>query len=83
MDKKEFDYAKKLMLALADVLENEENDNFIDLKSEDADLTALIYAMGTIAPCYLLNKLTNDTKNHLDFNHLQNHLCFQYSTKEV
>jgi hypothetical protein len=80
--RKEFIYAAKILSALADQLENEDNDNFIDIKEEDFDMTAFIYAVGTIAPNSLYQRLTVGRESNLEFNHLQNKLCFQYSYSE-
>ena len=45
-------------------------------------LTEFIHALATVAPCHLHNNITGDDKNHLEFNHLCNQLCFQYARNE-
>jgi hypothetical protein len=80
--RKEFIYATMILSALADQLQNEDNDNFIDIKEEDFDMTAFIYAVGTIAPNTLYQRLTGGSENNLEFNHLQNKLCFQFSNSD-
>ena len=72
--------AQLLLLNLADQLQNEENENYIDMSQ--IDLTDFFHALANVLPTYVFNKYTGDTKNQLEFNHEANHLCFQYSVKQ-
>jgi len=74
------DIASKLLLSLADQLQNDENENYIDMK--EVDLTDFFHALANILPTYIFNKYTGEDKNQLEFNHVANLLCFQYSTKD-
>lgn len=48
---------------------------------EGDNLTHFMHALTNVAPTQLFNKLTGDSKNHLEFNHVANQLCFQYMKK--
>lgn len=43
--------------------------------------THFTHALANIAPAHIFNQLTGENKSSLEFNHLANQLCFQYSTK--
>lgn len=78
--KKPEEIAHLLLANLQDQIQNEDNENHIDL--EDVDLTDFFHALSNILPTYVFNKYTGEDKNQLEFNHVANKLCFQYSTKE-
>ncbi|MCY1720184.1 hypothetical protein OU798_07510 [Prolixibacteraceae bacterium Z1-6] len=48
---------------------------------EGDNLTHFFHALANVAPTHLFNQLTGDDKNQLEFNHVANQLCFQYSNK--
>lgn len=77
-------YAMILKAKIAELFdENNESDLHIDVKEfeKDDNVTHFIHALANVMPCSIYNKLTGDKKNMLDFNHIANHLCFQYSKK--
>lgn len=80
---KEVIYASQILGAIYSVF-GEEGDFHIDQQelAEGDNLTHFIHAMASMAPNVIYNRLTGDNKNQLEFNHLANHLIFQYSTKE-
>ena len=72
--------AQLLLLNLADQLQNEDNENYIDINQ--IDLTDFFHALANVLPTYVFNKHTGDNKNQLEFNHVANQLCFQYYAKQ-
>lgn len=60
-----------------------ESENHIDLKdlSEGDNVKHFFHALATVVPGMLFNKLTKDDKNNLEFNHVANHLVFEFSTQ--
>ncbi|MGR3177783.1 MAG: hypothetical protein ACUZ8E_06975 [Candidatus Anammoxibacter sp.] len=84
-DKKYLHYALQISAAIGQLLdEDEESDYHIDKDElmQDDNLTHFIHALANVAPSVIYNKLTGDNKNHLEFNHVANKLCFQYSKKD-
>ena len=81
--RQEDQYAITLAHAIADVLSNDENENYIDEdKLQEGDnLTHLIHALSNLMPNLIYASLTGDKKTMLEFNHLANQLCFQYTEK--
>ena len=79
--KKEVDYAFKISRKILELFEEDDN-YFIDVEDDDFDMTAFTHAMATIAPNLIFTKLTNQEQNNLEFNHIANTLCFQYSNIE-
>lgn len=49
---------------------------------EGDNLTHFIHAMANTAPNHVYNKITGSENNNLEFNHIANHLVFQYSKQE-
>jgi len=82
---KKFEYAAKILAQLSEIVNNEECPNYIDSEelSDSENATQFIHALATIAPTTFYNKLTGSHKNHLEFNHIANHLCFQFSDKKI
>lgn len=73
--------AVKLLFTISEQIQDEDNENFVDLK--EIDLTDFIHALANIMPTYVYCKLTGDNSvNNLEFNHIANKLCFQYSQKK-
>lgn len=79
-EEKHLRYAAIITTKLAELFEEEgdlhEDEDFTN------NLTEFIHALATVAPCHLYNKIIGDNKNHLEFNHLCNQLCFQYTRNE-
>lgn len=73
------EYAAKVFSHITEMF-NEECEYYID--REELDLTLFFHALSTMAPNVLFNRLTNSDKNNLEFNHLANQLCFQFSNKD-
>lgn len=70
------EYAILITEAITDKLEGDQ----VDFRS--IDWTAFIYALSTVAPATMYNKLMGEEKNFLEFNHIANQLCFQYGMKD-
>ena len=77
---KEVELAAKLMFAINEVLTDEDNDNHIKLDNDN--LTDFFYALGGLMPAMIYSSVTGVENNALEFNHIVNHLCFQYGKKE-
>ncbi len=82
-DKKYLEYAVQLTSAVGDMF-NEDSEFYIDQKEleEDDNLTHFIHALASVMPAHFFNSITGEDKNHLEFNHTANQLCFQYGTRE-
>lgn len=75
-NEKIIEYATLITEAITDKMEEDEMDfRYIDW-------TAFIYALSTVAPATMYNKLMGEEKNFLEFNHIANQLCFQYGMKD-
>lgn len=77
------EYSEKVTRVLG-LLFNKESEfclNEFEL-GEDVDVKNLIHAFANVAPCYLYNKITGEDADWLEFNHLANHLNFEFMTKE-
>lgn len=77
-------YSAKINAQIGEMLANEDSDNYIGIKElvEGENLKEFFHALATVAPCFIFNKMTNENKNHIEFNHVANLLCFEYSEKE-
>ena len=49
--------------------------------SNDDNLTEFFHALANVAPAHIFNGIKGAKKNHIEFNHLENPLCFKYSNK--
>lgn len=80
--KKADEYAFKIIKAITEVF-NEDSDFYIDKSKleEGENLTHFSHALSNVAPAYVYRLLTGDEVNGLEFNHIANRLCFQYSNK--
>ena len=78
------EYAIKLMGAITEVLTDPENEFYIDKQEllEGDNMTDFIHALANLTPCLFYGNITGDSKSSLEFNHLANHLVFQYSKAE-
>lgn len=48
-----------------------------DLEDEE-NLQAFFHALSTVVPCNIFNRIIGDNKNHLEYNHTANILCFKF-----
>lgn len=84
-NKKAQEYATKLVGMISEILdENSESVFKIDSKEfeEGDNLTHFIHALTNIMPTYIYGYFTKEDVSLLDFNHIANHLVFQYSKIE-
>lgn len=85
MSKKEkyIQYAVLISSQISEMFDGESS-NYIDFKelTEGENIKDFIHALATVVPCTMFNKLTNGEKDHLEFNHLANTLCFEYGKME-
>ena len=81
-NEKYLQYAAQISGAIGEMF-NEDSEWQIDQEElqEGDNLTHFIHALANIAPAHIYNKITSDDKNHLEFNHIANQLCFQYMNK--
>ncbi|CAL2056057.1 hypothetical protein [Tenacibaculum sp. 190524A05c] len=61
---------------------DEDHDDCLDKEELSENLTDFFHALSSVMPCHLYNRFLNEQTNHLEFNHIANRLCFQFSTKE-
>lgn len=79
---KRYIYAAQILEKIQDLFDEEEGSiDRNELRSAE-NLKEFIYALGTIAPAHVSNKLTGRDDNHLSFNQMQNTLVFEYSQVE-
>ena len=57
-------------------------ENFIDKNDLEDYANEFFHALANIAPCWIYNTLTDNDENFLTFNHIANHLVFQFSKHE-
>jgi len=52
----------------------------IDIEELDSEenLQAFFHALSTVVPCDIFNRMIGDKKNHLEYNHTANLLCFGF-----
>jgi hypothetical protein len=62
---------------------DEDSENYIDPKElqEGDNLTHYIHALANLSPSVVYEQITGEKVNGLEFNHIANRLCFQYSNK--
>ena len=58
---------------------NEDSENYIDLDEieKNGNLNDLFHVLGTRVPQYIFSKITGQTPDPLEFNHICNKLIFQ------
>lgn len=79
---KRYIYTTQILEKIQELFDEEEGSiDRNELRNEE-NLKEFIYALGTIAPAYVSNKLTGRDDNHLSFNQMQNTLAFEYSQVE-
>lgn len=83
-EEKWVEYAALLSAKVAELFD-EDSDSTMHLNakqmSDDETLTDFIHALANVMPNHLYGKITGDERTSLEFNHIANHLCFQYSKK--
>lgn len=82
MSQKHFHYAQLISMKIQEIFD-EESDIHIDQKEllNDDNLTDFIHALANVSPTFIFNHITGDKKNQIEFNHIANQLCFQYSNR--
>lgn len=86
MDKTNNEKAVRMGMLIAgqmlQIFDADESQFHIDPKEVEEDATLFMYAAACIAPAVIYNKITGDSKNFLEVNHIANQLCFQYMEDE-
>jgi len=79
---RQIQYYAKLLDAIQSVFD-EESENYIGLEelSQGDNLTEFIHVLSNSVPNAVYQKVTGVELSNLDFNHIANKLCFQYSSK--
>ncbi len=59
---------------------DKDSDNCIDIEdlNDEDNLQAFFHALSTVVPCDFFNRIVGDNKNHLEYNHTANLLCFGF-----
>lgn len=72
-------YAAVIATQIQDMFNSEECSNTIDINDfqDEQNIKDFFHALATVVPCTVFNRLTGDEKNHLEFNHVANSLCFE------
>ena len=76
----QIEYAVLIGGAMSQVLD--EDSEFYVGEINDENITEFIHAMANMVPPMLYEQLTGDQKSSIDFNHIANKLCFQYSSSD-
>lgn len=81
MDNKEkwVQYATLINSQIAEMF-TEDSENYIDLEelSNFDNIKHFIHALATVVPNVVYNKFTANNQDNLEFNHIANHLCFEF-----
>ena len=81
----QYQYAATILAAVDDMFHNKECQYYLDLEdmmSDGEKVKAFLHALSTIVPNTIWNKITGQEKNNLEYNHLANSLCFEFSKRE-
>lgn len=79
---KHIDYAVQIQGVLSELFRGDRDYYIDELELLEGDnFTHFMHALANVVPTRFFNKLTRDSKNNLEFNHIANQLCFQYSSK--
>lgn len=80
--RKETEYAMLIIDTIANELADEES-SLHRIGTEVGDnANEFFYALSTLAPLHVYNKLTGEDLDPLEFNHVMNRLIFQFAGKE-
>jgi len=73
------EYALLIRSKFAEIFDPE-SENPMDIRDFDSEenIQAFFHAMATVVPCEFFNKILGENKNHVEFNHTANLLCFQF-----
>jgi len=76
-------YAVLIQSQIAEMFQ-EDAENRIDPKDfeDEENAKAFFHALGNIVPCRIYNQLTGNENNILEFNHVANHLVFDFTKME-
>lgn len=71
-------FQAKILSAIQSIFD-EESDYYIDINqvSKDGNLNDFFHVMATRVPQHIFSKITGQTPDPLQFNHICNHLIFQ------
>ncbi len=84
MAKKYFEYSAIIQSHLMEMFESESRFHIDQMELVDGEnMKAFLHALATVVPCQLYNEATKEETNHLEFNHIANHLVFEFAEKEV
>ncbi|MEL3904433.1 MAG: hypothetical protein P1P63_04910 [Treponemataceae bacterium] len=75
------EFAAVMIDRLATIFDKDSEDFSYDLEqlSNDGELTEFFFALACVVPAILFNNITEQDKDYLQFNHLANQLCFQFT----
>ena len=82
-EKKDQEFAFKIIGAIQEVLNNEESDFHISTEDIAENTNDFFHALSNLAPVYLFNGLTGNEYDILQFNHAMNKLIQQQRIKEL
>lgn len=72
-------YAVKISAQIQEMFQEDECNNPISLEelSEGENAKEFIHALANVVPTQVFNRLTNDNKNWLEFNHIANQIIVE------
>ena len=75
------EYASLILSKIGELLDDTHESDFhlsLEELGKDDNMTHFIHAFATLAPNLFFNKVTGETKNSLEFNHICNEMVFQF-----
>jgi ferredoxin-like protein FixX len=81
-NKKVQEYAIVLIQAIQQAFDKESDIPHIDINdfADDDNFKCFTHSLANIVPNSIFSKLSGQEKDNLEFNHLANHLCFEFGT---
>lgn len=77
---KHAEYAFLLSKKIFEIFDEESESHISQEELMEGDnISHFFHALANGMPTHIFNKITGEKKNHLEFNHIANHLVFQYS----
>lgn len=75
------EFAAVILDKIAPLFDTDSDDFTYSLQqlSDDEELTEFIFALACVVPAMFYNEIAGEDKNYLQFNHLANQLCFQFT----